>query len=70
MAPHPLIKFFIIAVLVMIIGALGSAFWTLFRKREQGTAAVKALTLRVGLSMGLFAVLMILYALGIIEPNG
>jgi hypothetical protein len=30
---------------------------------------VKALTVRVGLSIALFVLLMVLYALGIIEPH-
>jgi Protein of unknown function (DUF2909) len=70
MESHPIIKFIVIAMLVMIVGALGSAFLTLFRGRDGGTAGVKALTIRVGLSIALFVFLMVLYALGIIEPRG
>lgn len=66
----PFIKFVIIGVLILIIGTLGSAFFSLMRNRGEGTKTVKALTLRVGLSIGLFALLMILSALGIIKPHG
>ena len=70
MESHPLIKYLIIGMLIMIIGSLGSAFWTLVRGRDPGTSMVKALTIRVGLSIALFVLLMILYALGIIHPRG
>lgn len=70
MDSHPFIKFIVIAFLIMIVGALGRAFFTLFGGRDSGTAGVKALTLRVGLSIALFVFLMVLYALGIIEPRG
>lgn len=70
MESHPFIKMIVIAMLAAIVGSLASAFWLMFRRRDSGTAAVKALTIRVGLSISLFALLMILYALGIIEPRG
>jgi Protein of unknown function (DUF2909) len=70
MEHHPIIKFIVIALLLLIVGALATAFRALFRGRDSGTAGVKALTVRVGLSIGLFILLMVLYALGIIEPRG
>jgi Protein of unknown function (DUF2909) len=70
MEHHPIIKFIVIALLLLIVGALVTAFRSLFRGRDSGTAGVKALTVRVGLSIGLFILLMVLYALGIIEPRG
>jgi hypothetical protein len=56
-------------MLVTIIVTLGSAFVSLFRSKGSGTGTVKALTLRVGLSITLFIVLMVLAALGIIKPH-
>jgi len=53
----------------MIVGSLGSAFFSLFRGKGEGTKTVKALTIRVGLSIALFAFLMILASLGIIKPH-
>ena len=69
MENHPLIRFFVLAMLVLIIVSLGQAFVSLFRNRGEGTSTVKALTIRVGLSIALFIVLMVLAALGIIKPN-
>ncbi|MGD9600209.1 MAG: DUF2909 domain-containing protein [Gammaproteobacteria bacterium] len=73
MQDHPIIRYVIIGVLVLIVGALATAFKALFvgpRGKPGDTAGVKALTVRVGLSIGLFVLLMVLYALGIIEPRG
>jgi hypothetical protein len=67
---HPIIKYIVIGLLIMILGALATAFKALFRGPRGSSAGVKALTLRVGLSIGLFVLLMVLYALGIIEPRG
>jgi hypothetical protein len=69
MEDQPLIRFIVILMLVMIVGSLGSAFVSLFRNKGQGTSTVKALTLRVGLSIALFILLMVLASLGIIKPN-
>jgi len=70
MESHPIIKYVVIGIFILILGALGSAFSALIRGRGAGTAGVKALTIRVGLSIGLFVFLMVLYALGIIKPHG
>ena len=69
MEDQPLIRFIVIAMLIMIVGSLGTAFFSLFRNKGQGTSTVKALTIRVGLSFALFAILMILASLGIINPH-
>ncbi|MFP6780453.1 MAG: twin transmembrane helix small protein [Gammaproteobacteria bacterium] len=67
----PVVKYLVIAMLVMIIASLGYALYKMATNRggEDDTSMVKALTIRVGLSVALFAVLMILSALGIISPN-
>jgi membrane protein implicated in regulation of membrane protease activity len=67
---HPFIRYLVLAMLILIVGALGSAFVSVFHRRDAGTAGVRALTIRVALSIGLFALLMVLYALGIIRPHG
>lgn len=71
MTESPIVKSVIIGIFVMILVALGSAFMSLFRRRadDDGKATVKALTVRVGLSIGLVIVIVILNALGIISPN-
>jgi uncharacterized BrkB/YihY/UPF0761 family membrane protein len=71
MDTHPLVKFIIFALMVMIIGALVTAFVNLFlRKNQKSDAGIKALTVRVALSITLFVLLMIMYRLGIIHPHG
>jgi len=71
MADQPFIKLFVILMLIAILVSLGSAFFSLFiRGKGEGTNnAVKALTIRVALSVTLFIVLMVLASLGIIKPN-
>jgi hypothetical protein len=51
-------KIFVIAVLVMILGSLGSALVYLIKDKGSTDRTVKALTIRVGLSMALFLLLM------------
>ena len=71
MTTSPIVKSVIIAIFVMILVALGTAFVSLFRRRrdDDGRTTVKALTVRVGLSIGLVVTIIILNALGIISPN-
>ena len=69
MEDHPLIRLFVIAMLITIVVSLGSAFVSLFRSKGQGTGTVRALTILVGLSITLFIVLMVLASLGIIKPH-
>jgi len=69
MEAHPFIRLFVIAMLITIVVSLGSAFVSLFRNKGQGTSTVKALTIRVGLSITLFVVLMVLAWLGVIKPH-
>ena len=67
----PIVKAIVIAVFIMILLSLAAAGLKLFRGRDrEGTGMVKALTLRVGLSIGLIALIVVLDALGIISPNG
>lgn len=67
---HPIVKYIIVGLLIMIVGALVTAFKALFRGPRNSTAGVKALTLRVGLSIGLFVLLMVLWKLGVMQPQG
>jgi len=65
-----LLKLFIIAVLLLIIGSLFSALFYLIKDKGQGKRTVKALTMRISLSLGLFLLLMIGYYTGIIgQPH-
>jgi len=58
---------FRIVIIVLLLGVLASLFSGLFflcRDRNDGARAVKALTLRIALSIVLFALLMLGYRLG------
>lgn len=63
-------KIVVILVVVAIIVSLFSALVFLYRDKGQGNRMIKALALRVGLSVGLFALLMISYRLGWIGAHG
>jgi hypothetical protein len=59
-------KLFVILVLVLIIASLFSALFYLVKDKGQGSRTVKALTLRISLSIGLFILLLIGYQLKLI----
>lgn len=63
-------KIIVVIVLVAIIVSLFSALVFLYRDKGHGNRMVTALAIRVGLSVGLFAFLMISYRLGWIGSNG
>lgn len=60
-----LIKILIVIILLLIIGSLFSALFFL-SKDKGGERTVKALTVRISLSIFLFALLMIGYYFGLI----
>ena len=58
---------FRIVVIVLLLGVLSSLFsglFFLYRDRGEGERAVKALTLRIALSIALFVLLILGYRLG------
>jgi uncharacterized membrane protein len=62
-----LIKFFIVITLFFIIGSLFMAWKSLTKAEEGSEKVVKALTVRVSLSILLFATLMLLLRFGFIQ---
>ena len=64
-----LLKYLVVAILVVIIASLGSAFLEMIRKDGDSGRAVKALTIRISLSIALFVLLFLAYFLGWIQPN-
>jgi hypothetical protein len=62
-------RLIIIAVLVSIVAFLGSALFQLARGQGDSQQMLRALTWRVGLSVGLFLVLLLLWRFGIIRPH-
>jgi hypothetical protein len=67
---EPLIRIFVIAVLVAIVASLGSALFHLSRKAGDSRKLARALTIRVALSVALFILLMIAWHFGLIAPHG
>ena len=63
-------KIVIIAFLVVIVGSLGSALYYLIRDKGGSERTVKALTVRISLSIALFVLLMAGYYFGFIPEGG
>ena len=64
-------RWLVILCLVAIVVSMASALLYLFRGGEGGSSKMlRALTLRVGLSVGLFVILMVSYKLGLIGSQG
>jgi hypothetical protein len=59
-------RFVVLAFIVLILASLGSALFFLVRDKGQSTRTVKALAVRVALSITLFLLLMAGYKLGLI----
>lgn len=57
-------------LIALILFNLISGLVFLVRDRGQGERTVRALTWRIGLSIGLFLLLMLAYWSGIVSPNG
>jgi cytochrome bd-type quinol oxidase subunit 2 len=64
------VKILIVLMFVAIVVSLGSALFHLSRSGGDSRKMARALTLRVGLSVGLFILLMIAWAAGLIRPHG
>jgi len=62
-------RLIIILVLVAILASLFSGMYFMIHDRGRSTRTVKALSLRIGLSLLLFILLVIAYLTGIIQPN-
>jgi hypothetical protein len=64
------VKGIIILAFVAIVVSLGSGLYYLVNDRGDERRVLRALTWRIGLSVGLFGFIMLLIALGVIEPHG
>jgi hypothetical protein len=67
---HIGVKIIVIAALVAVVASLFSALYYLYHDKGQGTRMVKALALRVALSIALVVFLLASYHLGWIAPTG
>jgi hypothetical protein len=65
----PAIRIVVVGMLVAIVVSLGSALFHLTRG-EASDKLVRALTVRIGLSVALFILLMVAWYAGLIRPHG
>ena len=63
-------KIVIVLILLVIVGSLTSALFYMMRDKGGSNRTVKALTVRVGLSVTLFVMLMLAYYFGLIPQQG
>jgi hypothetical protein len=64
------IKILIIVTLFAIVFSLGNALFHLSRGKGDSKKMARALTIRVGLSVALFILLMLAWYNGLITPHG
>lgn len=64
------VKIIIVLAFVGIVASLASGLYYLVNDKGDSRRTLRALTWRVGLSVGLFAFLMILIGFGVIKPHG
>lgn len=64
-----IIKAILILLFLFIFFSLGSALYFLVHDKGNSTRIVKALTWRIGLSILLFIILLLAFAMGWIKPH-
>ena len=62
-------KIIIVGMLLLIVISLFTALYTLVKDKGQSDRTLRALTMRVGLSIGLIVLIYISYKAGLIQPN-
>jgi hypothetical protein len=63
-------RLLVVAILVAIIASLASAAFQLASGKGDSGKMLKALTWRIGLSVGLFLLLIVAWKTGIVKPHG
>jgi hypothetical protein len=64
------VRYVVLAFVALILASLFSGLFFLIRDQGRSKRTVKALTWRVGLSLGLFLLLLAGYYFGLIKPHG
>jgi cytochrome bd-type quinol oxidase subunit 2 len=62
-------KLLVIAVLLAILASLGSGLFFLVKDKDESRRVLRALTIRIALSVALFLLLIVAWFTGLIEPN-
>ena len=65
-----LAKLIVVAIFVGVLASLASALLFLVKDKGRTERTVRALSMRVGISIGLLCLLVLLWALGLIQPHG
>ncbi len=65
-----LFKITIIGLLLVILISLGTALFSMMKNQPDSNRTVKALTVRITLSIALLILIMIGYSMGLITPHG
>ncbi|HEV2609922.1 MAG TPA: twin transmembrane helix small protein [Noviherbaspirillum sp.] len=63
-------KILVAIAFILILGSLASALFYLMRDKGKSNRTVRALAMRVGLSITLFVLILIAHQMGWIEPTG
>ena len=63
-------KIIIVLFLLLIVGSLFSGLFYLVKDKGTSERTVRALTVRISLSVLLFILLMVGYATGLLQPHG
>lgn len=64
-----LFKIIIISLLLIILFSLGTALFSMLKNEPESNRTVKALTVRVALSIALLILIMVGYSMGWITPH-
>jgi O-antigen/teichoic acid export membrane protein len=64
------IRFLVVAALIAIVASLGTALYHLASGRGDSRKLVRALAIRVALSIALFVLLLLAWRSGLIVPHG
>jgi hypothetical protein len=64
-----LFKIIIISLLLIILISLGTALFSMVKNQPDSNRTVKALTVRITLSIALLILIMVGYSMGLITPH-
>jgi cytochrome bd-type quinol oxidase subunit 2 len=64
-----IIKYLIVAVMLAIVASLGSGLYFMLKDKGESNRMVNSLTVRIGLSVALFALLFVAWYTGLIQPH-